>query len=113
MLETAVAQQLIADVPVGVFLSGGVDSSLIAALAQKNSPLPISTFSIGFDNPEIDESAHAALVAQCLRTRHHSLKISDQDLLDVIPSLANVYDEPFQIRRKFPLFYCLDLRENR
>ena len=102
LLETAVAQQLIADVPVGIFLSGGVDSSLIAALAQKNSPLPISTFSIGFDDPEIDESAHAALVAQCLKTRHHSLKISDQDLLDVIPSLANVYDEPFSDSSQIP-----------
>lgn len=101
-LETAVSQQLEADVPVGIFLSGGVDSSLIAALAQKFSSKPVSTFSIGFDNPEIDESEQAALVAKCLSTNHRSLKITDGDLLTVIPSLPSIYDEPFSDSSQIP-----------
>ena len=101
-LETAVSQQLEADVPVGIFLSGGVDSSLVAALARKRASKRISTFSIGFEDPNLDESKHAAVVAKHLDTKHHTLTVSSEDLLSVIPSLGGIYDEPFSDSSQIP-----------
>jgi asparagine synthase (glutamine-hydrolysing) len=95
LLSTAVAQQMVADVPLGVFLSGGVDSSTIAAQMQAQSNRPIKTFTIGFEEPDYDESRHAEAVARHLQTDHHTMKLSAADAWGVIPSLSSVYDEPF------------------
>lgn len=95
VLSTAVAQQMVADVPLGVFLSGGIDSSTIAAQMQAQSNRPIKTFTIGFEEPDYDESRHAEAVARHLHTDHKTMKLSAADAWAVIPSLSSLYDEPF------------------
>ena len=95
VLSKAVETRMVADVPVGAFLSGGVDSSLVVALMQSHSDHPIRTFTIGFDERAFDESKEAAAVAAHLRTDHTSLRVSDSDAADVIPELADIWDEPF------------------
>ena len=94
-LSAAVEARMLADVPVGAFLSGGVDSSLIVALMQRHSHRAVRTFTVGFAEREYDESAHASAVAACLGTDHTSLRVSDRDALDVIPDLPSMWDEPF------------------
>jgi len=104
-INDAVRSQLISDVPLGVFLSGGVDSSLVAALAQKNSDLPIKTFTIGFENSEFDESKFAADVAKHLGTNHTKYQVSDTDVLNFIPELPKIYDEPFADSSQIPTYF--------
>lgn len=104
-INQAVKSQLISDVPLGVFLSGGIDSSLIAALAQKNSSLPIKTFTIGFENPEFDESKFAADIAKHLGTNHTKYQVSDEDVLNLIPKLPKIYDEPFADSSQIPTYF--------
>lgn len=94
-LGDAVASRMVADVPVGAFLSGGVDSSLIVALMQRASDRPVRTFTIGFAEAAFDESADAAAVAAHLGTDHTVLHVGDADALAVIPTLADIWDEPF------------------
>jgi asparagine synthase (glutamine-hydrolysing) len=94
LLEGAVAKRLVADVPVGVFLSGGIDSTSIAALAVRHKK-PLQTFSIGFVERSFDESPWAQLAASRLGTEHVSEKFSGQDCLDLIPAAAAQLDEPF------------------
>lgn len=94
-LNDATAIRLIADVPVGVFLSGGLDSSAIAYYAQKNSISKIETFSVGFNEITYDESSYAKLVAQQLGTNHHELILTAKDSMDLIPSVYASLDEPF------------------
>ena len=79
---------MISDVPLGAFLSGGVDSSAIVALMQAQSERPVQTFTIGFDDAAFDESPHAAAVARHLGTEHTKLHVTDTDARDVIPSSA-------------------------
>lgn len=111
-LTRSVEEQMLSDVPLGAFLSGGVDSSAIVALMQKISPQPIKTFTIGFDKPDFDESPHAARVAQHLGTDHHTLRVTEQDARDVIPSLPTLYDEPFADSSKIPMhLVCRAARE--
>lgn len=95
LLEDAIGLQLMADVPVGAFLSGGVDSSLIAALGQKLSNGRLRTFTIGFDEAAYDESPHAAAVARHLGTEHNAVQVSGRDALALVPRLASLYGEPF------------------
>jgi asparagine synthase (glutamine-hydrolysing) len=85
----------ISDVPLGAFLSGGVDSSLVVAFMQEASSNPIDTFSIGFDDRQFDESVYAQRIADHLGTRHHSLAVSPTDVRDLFPALPDIYDEPF------------------
>jgi asparagine synthase (glutamine-hydrolysing) len=104
VLENSVNKQMIADVPIGAFLSGGIDSSLIVSLMQTQSSQRIKTFTIGFDNEGYNEAAHAKAVAEHLKTDHSELYIDSKDLLNVIPSLAQLYDEPFSDSSQIPTY---------
>ncbi len=95
LLTRSIGRRLIADVPLGTFLSGGIDSSTVTALAQKLSDRPINSFTIGFDDPRHDESPHAASVARHLGTNHTELRADPKAILDLVEPLPEVYDEPF------------------
>ena len=94
-LKSAVEKQMMSDVPLGTFLSGGVDSSLVTALAQKMSTNPINTFSIGFKDDKFDESRYAKKIAQELRTNHHEFVLTEKDAIEQVDNLLSIYDEPF------------------
>ena len=104
VLGKAVQRQMISDVPLGAFLSGGVDSSAIVALMQAQSARPVQTFTIGFDKTTFDESPYAAAVASHLGTEHTKLHVTDADARDVIPLLPDLYDEPFADSSQIPTY---------
>jgi len=108
-LDQAVLNQMVADVPVGAFLSGGVDSSLIVALMQQHSTDSVNTFAIGFTESEYDESSYAHLVAEHLGTKHTELIVSPAELLAVVPNLPLLYDEPFGDSSQVPMFLVSQL----
>lgn len=113
LLEEAVRIRLRSDVPLGIFLSGGLDSSAIAAYAHKTGLHPINTFTIGFDRPEWDESADAQRVATHLHTDHHVLTLREHDLVDTLPdtvlSLVRHFDEPFGDDSALPTYHVSKL----
>jgi asparagine synthase (glutamine-hydrolysing) len=94
LLKASVKRRLISDVPLGVFLSGGIDSSAITALAQKEVPGKVKTFSIGFEDPSFDESKYASLASKHIGTEHHEQTMKPTDLLNIIPNLPDILDEP-------------------
>ncbi len=102
LLQAAVRRQMVADVPVGVFLSGGIDSSLLAAMMQELSPRPVRTFTIGFDDPLYDESAAARTVARRLGTEHTEVRVSAAEALQVVADLPRLYAEPFADSSQIP-----------
>jgi asparagine synthase (glutamine-hydrolysing) len=102
LLTDAIQLQQMADVPLGAFLSGGVDSSLIVSLMQARSSRPINTYTIGFEEKEFNEAEHAAAVARHLGTQHHEVYLSGADALQVIPKLGQIYDEPFADASQVP-----------
>ena len=102
LLLDTVGSQMRTDVPIGCFLSGGIDSSLITSLMQSCSEKPIETFTIGFTEKEYDESHHARRVAEHLGTRHTEWVIGEHDVLDLIDELPIIYDEPFGDSSQLP-----------
>ena len=102
VLFSSVKRQLISDVPLGTFLSGGIDSSLITALAQEASTNSIKTFTVGFEESKYDESGFAREVAEILATDHTEVTLREEDALDLIPDLPSLYNEPFGDSSQIP-----------
>ncbi|NQY63270.1 MAG: asparagine synthase (glutamine-hydrolyzing) [Alteromonadaceae bacterium] len=103
-LKKAVKLRMASDVPLGAFLSGGVDSSLVVALMQAQSSKPINTFSIGFDVPGYNEAEYAKEVADYLGTNHHEQYLTPQQALDIVPKIGGMFDEPFSDASQIPTY---------
>lgn len=109
LFGAVIRQHMISDVPLGAFLSGGIDSSLVAALMQRHSPKPISTFTIGFSDADYDESQSAGEVARSLGTEHTELIFDEAALLRIVPRLPDIYDEPFADESQIPTVLVCEL----
>ena len=103
-LSEAVREQMVADVPLGAFLSGGVDSTIIVGLMQRASDRPVKTFSIGFNDPAFDESRYAEMAAKHLGTEHHSFVV-EPEAWATLPGLAHHFDEPFADSSALPTWH--------
>lgn len=113
LLHDSISKQMRTDVPFGAFLSGGVDSSLIVALMQKNSTNKINTFSIGFEDKKYDESVFAKRVAEHLGTNHTELILNNKDLSDVLSFIPKMYDEPFADSSQIPTYLVSKLAKEK
>tara|TARA_B100000700_G_scaffold251183_1_gene282144 strand:- start:384 stop:2309 length:1926 start_codon:yes stop_codon:yes gene_type:complete len=103
-LEKTVRGQLLGDVEIGCFLSGGIDSSLVASIMSSVHNSSINTFSVGFDNVEFDESKKAREISKILGTNHNELILNEKDIIGTIPDIVNAYDEPFSDSSQIPTF---------
>ena len=104
LLRQAVLAQMHADVPTGAFLSGGIDSSLVSAVMQHQSPHPVRTFTVAFDDPRFDESRHARAIAAHLGTRHEEFLLRERDIVEQVPSIVHCMDEPTANGSFFPVY---------
>lgn len=113
LVSDAVHARMMSDVPLGAFLSGGIDSSLIVAMMAKHSNTQVQTFSIGFDDEAFDESGYATGVANHIGTDHTNLIVSEDDLLSVVPKLPSIYSEPFADSSQIPTFLVSELARSK
>lgn len=113
LLQESVEKQIIADVPVGAFLSGGIDSSLIVSLMQSVSKNPVNTFTIGFHNKGYNEAVYAKDISKYLGTNHHELYVGTKETIDVIPNLPSIYDEPFADASQIPTYLLAKLAKEK
>ncbi|MEM6971950.1 MAG: asparagine synthase (glutamine-hydrolyzing) [Pseudomonadota bacterium] len=109
LLGDAVGRQMLSDVPLGAFLSGGIDSSVITALMQRGRTAPVKTFAIGFHSARYDEATHAKAVAAHLGTDHTELYVGESELLDVVPELPQIFAEPFADPSQIPTYLVAKL----
>jgi asparagine synthase (glutamine-hydrolysing) len=111
-LKDSFRLRMVADVPVGMFLSGGIDSSTVAALLQADAPQKIKTFTIGFEHSEYNEAQHAKSIAAHLGTEHHELYCSEKDFEEVLDLLPDIYDEPFGDSSGIPTYIVSRMAKN-
>jgi len=109
VIEDSVKRQMISDVPLGAFLSGGIDSSLVVAMMASNSPHSLQTFSIGYENQDMNELPFARSVSQHIGTNHSELYLNSRDLLDVVPLIPTLFDEPFSDSSQIPTYLICKL----
>jgi asparagine synthase (glutamine-hydrolysing) len=112
LLEDSVRMRLVSDVPVGTFCSGGVDSSLVTAIAAKLKGDPVNTFSVGFDEPDFDESEHALAVSRHCGTIHHQLRVGNEEFSDLLPQMVWHNDEPLDFANSIQIFALSRLAKN-
>ncbi|MFA0087034.1 asparagine synthase (glutamine-hydrolyzing) [Vibrio sp. 10N.261.51.F12] len=113
VLTKAITRQVLADVPLGAFLSGGIDSTSIVALMQANTNSKVKTFTMGFESKDYNEAEHAKVVANHLGTEHTELYVTPKDAMDVIPDLHHYYDEPFADSSQIPTFLVSKLAKSK
>ena len=113
LLKTSISGQLLGDVPVGAFLSGGIDSSTVVSIMQSQAKNPINTFTIGFEELEYDESKSAKAISSHLGTNHFEFFLTPNDALNTIPNLSEIYDEPFSDVSQIPTFLISKFASNK